>query len=297
MTITKAGSASGGSLDIAQELEVINSFAKTPLKAEEVYAFAVLLCDNEVDRDGERFTEETLAELRELYVGKTGIADHQWTAAGQKARIYRTELVTEPGKRNALGQPYVYLKGCAYMLRTPENQGLIAEIEGGIKKETSVGCSVARRVCSVCGKETGTEGCTHVPGQEYGGRLCCVELVGAVDAYEWSFVAVPAQKNAGVLKAARRDARRNETDKALERAAELGRAYQKQLRQETERLALLCDRDFYEALRPGLAHMAERDMEALCMALRRHMARRFTPETQLPGRRETTKFDGSAYQV
>ena len=40
----------------------------------------------------------------------------------------------------------------AYMLRTEKNADLIAEIEGGIKKEVSVGCSVGRRVCSVCGE-------------------------------------------------------------------------------------------------------------------------------------------------
>ena len=32
------------------------------------------------------------------------------------------------------GEPYCYLKGCAYLLRTEGNRELIAAIEGGIKK-------------------------------------------------------------------------------------------------------------------------------------------------------------------
>ena len=40
------------------ELAEINRFAKSPLRAEEVYAFSLRLCDNEVDRDWERFDEK-----------------------------------------------------------------------------------------------------------------------------------------------------------------------------------------------------------------------------------------------
>ena len=90
------------------------------------------------------------------------------------------------------------LKAWAYLLRTEKNAYLIAEIEGGIKREVSVGCSVARRVCSICGAEGGT--CQHTPGQRYGEQLCYLELRDPTDAYEWSFVAVPAQRKADVYK-------------------------------------------------------------------------------------------------
>ena len=65
------------------------------------------------------------------------------------------------------GEPYCYLKGCAYLLRTEGNRELIAAIEGGIKKEVSVGCAVERSVCSICGEEFHT--CPHEKGAEYGG--------------------------------------------------------------------------------------------------------------------------------
>ena len=42
-----------------EELELINTWSKKPLTAQEVYVFSVRLCDNDIDRDGERFAVET----------------------------------------------------------------------------------------------------------------------------------------------------------------------------------------------------------------------------------------------
>ena len=179
-----------------EELDQINRFSKAELTADQVYTFSVRLCDNEVDRDFERFGTEDLDRLGELFLGKSGIFDHQWSAKGQTARIYRTEVVREPGTVTAAGDEYRWLKGWAYLMRTEKNQELITEIEGGIKKEVSVGCSMGRSVCSVCGAES----CVHVPGKTYNGKRCVRILSGAADAYEFSFVAVPAQRAAGVVK-------------------------------------------------------------------------------------------------
>ena len=181
----------------AEELARINRFAKKELRAEEVYTFAVKLCDNEVDRDFERFDRAALEKLAELFVGRTGIFDHSWSAGGQTARIYRAEVIEEETRTTA-GDKYCWCKGWAYMLRTEKNAELIAEIEGGIKKEVSVGCSAAKRSCSICGKDAGL--CEHERGKYYGGKLCYAVLSDITDAYEWSFVAVPAQRAAGVVK-------------------------------------------------------------------------------------------------
>ena len=223
-------------MEIREELEAINRYAKTALTEEQVYAFSVRLCDNEVDRDFERFDTAALDRLGELFLGKSGIFDHQWSAKGQTARIYRTEVVREPARMTAAGDPYCWLKGWAYLLRTEKNADLIAEIEGGIKKEVSVGCSVAKRICSVCGAEEG--GCHHVRGQMYGDQLCFTELREPVDAYEWSFVAVPAQRNAGVLK---RFGQESNEAVLLRKQAALGRRYLQELRKEVVRLAMLAD--------------------------------------------------------
>lgn len=208
-----------------EDLRQINQLSRRELTAQEVYLFAVRLCDNDIDRDGECFDEDTLEQLAQLFVGVPGIFDHQWSAHSQTARIYRTQVIQEDSVRTADGRPYRYLKGWAYMVRTQDNQGLIAEIDGGIKREVSVGCSVEQVVCSICGQPLGD--CAHEKGEEYGGQVCHGVLTGAADAYEWSFVAVPAQRRAGVIKSAPR----------LEQEARLGRRYLKGLRRELVRLA------------------------------------------------------------
>lgn len=181
-------------------LEKINRFTRRELNEEEVYIFSVILCDNEIDRDCERFSDEALETLKGRFVGKTGIFDHDQSTSNQTARIFDTEIVTDPTKTTKNGEIYKYLKANAYMVRTDENQSLIAEIDGGIKKEVSVSCTAAQRVCSICGADKSISSCSHIKGRKYNGKLCHTVLGSITDAYEWSFVAVPAQVNAGVTK-------------------------------------------------------------------------------------------------
>jgi hypothetical protein len=183
-----------------EELEKISSFARKEMTEDEIYTFSLILCDNEIDRDKEKFTVESLEKLANLFVGKTGIFDHNMSGKNQNARIYSAFVESDPTRKTADGEVYTCVKAKAYMVRTETNKDLIAEIEAGIKKETSVGCSVKSVRCSICGNDIKTEGCEHVKGKEYGGKICCHHLCEPDDAYEWSFVAVPAQKNAGVVK-------------------------------------------------------------------------------------------------
>ena len=121
MIISKDAGVDGALELNPQELAQINAWSRRELTAEEVYAFAVKLCDNEVDRDWERFPAATLEELAPLFAGKSGLFDHQWSAREQTARIYRTEVVRE-ARRTGAGEPYCYLKGYAYLLRTEGNR-------------------------------------------------------------------------------------------------------------------------------------------------------------------------------
>ncbi len=185
-----------------EELRLINGYTRRALTADEVYAFSVVLCDNDVDRDGERFTVESLFTLEKLFVGRTGIFDHDPSAKNQAARIFSCEVESVPGRKTATGDEYFRLKARAYMPKTEDNRAIIEAIDSGIIKEVSVGCAVASNVCSVCGEEYAL--CKHRKGETYSGVLCCGELRDPIDAYEWSFVAVPAQKEAGVVKSAER---------------------------------------------------------------------------------------------
>ena len=75
----QAGVLTSGTPDAVQ-LEKINAQAKAPLTAEEVYVFSVRLCDDQPDRDHERFQTEALGKLAPMFIGKTGIVDHAWSS-------------------------------------------------------------------------------------------------------------------------------------------------------------------------------------------------------------------------
>lgn len=187
--------------DAVADIDLINRFSVKKLKPEDVFCFSLILCDNEVDRDNERFTNDALKALAPLFVGKTGILDHNWSANNQIARLYRVEI-EDAGKENSLGEPLKILRGSAYMLRNEENQPFIDAIEGGIKKEISVGCAMSKCTCSICGEPISWCGCKngHIKGEKYNNKLCFGELEDPTDAYEFSFVAVPAQRGASITK-------------------------------------------------------------------------------------------------
>lgn len=187
-----------------KELELINRFTTSPLTEEQVFTFTVTLCDNEIDRDFERFSADALEKLCEMFVGKTGISDHSMRSKDQRARIFHTFISTDPAVKTSLGEVYTSLKAKAYMIKTEENSALIQEIEGGIKKEVSISCSMNKSTCSICAGDMKAHKCKHIKGRHYGDALCHAVLSEPTDAYEWSFVAVPAQRRAGVTKAFRK---------------------------------------------------------------------------------------------
>lgn len=198
--VEKPASISSIKLD-DEDFEKIKSYSIVDeVDREKIFAFKVVLCNNEVDRDLEAFTTEALKGLSELFVGKTGIKNHSMNSNDQLARIFKTELVVSEDKLTSYGVPFAELTACAYMVRMASNEDLITEIELGIKKEVSVSCSLAEARCSICGNNMRTNRCQHKPGCEYDGRKCYVELDKPFDAYEFSFVAVPAQIGAGTTK-------------------------------------------------------------------------------------------------
>ena len=273
------------------DLALINRLSRRELKEEEVYTFALRLCDNQIDRDGERFDRAALERLGELFLGKSGLFDHQWSARGQTARLYKTEVLEEEGVEPESGERCCFLKGWAYMLQCESNRDLIAEIEGGIKKEVSVGCAVERRVCSICGGECGR--CGHTAGRRYEGKLCYAVLQGVTDAYEWSFVAVPAQRAAGVVKGLAPARRLKELAaehgagaelEALESVAALGQRYMEELRGEVVRLMGLAEPEMDRELLGVLAGRLElEELLGLRKVYRRKAERMALAGPQLKG--------------
>lgn len=305
MKIVKEANAGGGCAVSGEDLALINALAKKELTGEEVYTFSVRLCDNEIDREWERFPRKTLEELAPLFVGKSGIFDHRWSAGGQTARIYKTQVVEEKGKATKAGEDACYLKGWAYMLRTEANRDLIAEIEGGIKKEVSVGCAVGKEVCSVCGEALGQ--CRHTKGRTYNGKLCWGELLNATDAYEWSFVAVPAQRAAGVIKGlgptlkelARDSGAAMAELEELEKAAQAGRRYLAQLRDQVVRMTAVREPGLdVKVIRSIAGKLTEEELEAVKELLtRKNRDRGYGPQLPYAGTGTVEKSEDRAFIV
>lgn len=193
-----------GGLPTKEELEKINKFARRPLKAEELYVFSVVLCDNEIDRDFERFSTDALEKMAPMFVGKTGIFDHSGKAHDQIARIFDCEAEMVTGALTKRGEPYCRLKARVYTLNCESNKDFILGLDAGITKEVSVGCSMGSSYCSICATDRRNGHCEHKKGRFYrknGVKYLCHNILdNPLDAFEWSFVAVPAQPKAGVIK-------------------------------------------------------------------------------------------------
>lgn len=158
------------------DLEAIGAFTRRAFAPEELYVFSVVLCNNDVDRDHEKFTRRALEELGALFVGKTGIFDHSMKSGDQAARIYATAVVPVPGRKTADGEDLVTLQAKAYMVRTPGNAELITQIDGGIKKEVSVSCAMGSAVCSCAVRIGAAAGAAMCPAEAMTARWplpCC----------------------------------------------------------------------------------------------------------------------------
>ena len=284
MEIKKATEVVTSGVPTVMELEAINAQAKAKLTEEQVYVFSLRLCDDQVDRDYERFDTAALTELAKLFIGKTGILDHKWSTDSQVARIFATEVVCQEGVS--------YIKAWAYIRKGGAADETIADIEAGIKKEVSVGCAMGRCVCSICGSEYGS--CGHQKGEHYDGQLCCGILKEPMDAYEFSFVAVPAQPNAGVLKGLGAGTRtlKELADnfgaqaeyRALYKEAELGRQYKKQVQNDVVRLCLALELGAEEPTLRAIVEKAGADeLLKLRKALEERFAESYPAKTQLGG--------------
>lgn len=182
-----------------EDLGKINQLALTKLSKEELFAFKIIMSTNEVDREYEVVPKSSLEQMKELFVGKTLIKDHNWKADSQIGRIYATELIQD-GDYTRNNEPHCSLIAHCYMVKTDGNKDLIAEIKAGIKKEISIGFRSKKSVCSICGIDNRRKYCDHYWGKEYDGKTCYFILEDITDVYEASLVSVPANKEARTTK-------------------------------------------------------------------------------------------------
>ncbi len=185
-----------------KDLELINKYTLVPLNKNDVYTFKVQICDNDVDRVGDKMTDGFLEQVAEHITGVTGLKDHDWNVENQLARLYDAEIVTDDST-TILGEPRKYVLGKAYTLS--KNEDLIDNINAGLLKETSISFNSKNDTCSICGMpmvkdENDIGHCSnrHIAGNYYDGKLCYNKIDQLEDILEWSLVAVPCQRKAGI---------------------------------------------------------------------------------------------------
>lgn len=183
---SKDRSPTDESLDV--DMILINKNSRQKLNREDVYIFPFMICDNEVDRDNEYFSVDALHQMAQMYNGTVN--------ASQQAKIFFTEVRSDDNKKfTSYGEPYHKLFAKAYVLVNDENKELISEIESGIKKEVSIGCSINDVTCSICGLHPPE--CGHVKGCTYTSinKKCYHEINEVAKVYEWEFVERPVKRN------------------------------------------------------------------------------------------------------
>lgn len=188
------------SVDIAEDredvdIDLINKFSKAELTPEEVYAFKIRMCDGLADRVDDEMTNDFLSEFATLVNEKSIplLKDHCWSVECQLGRIYKAEVAEDE-------EGVSFVKGYAYVLASDTE--LVDKIKAGIFKEVSVAFD-GEGVCSICGEpmEKDYDGRGYCKsGHRAGVDDCVTLLTHCKDVYELSFVSVPCQPKAAVIK-------------------------------------------------------------------------------------------------
>lgn len=161
----------------------VNRFSLRPLHPDEFVVFTLDLCHNQVDRHGSRFPDDELEVINRLVPGRPLMERHDLRGSLPKGTFFRSML--------HISGDHISVRPSVYVLQLESNRDFIANIEGGIYRETSIGFTFSLPECSICGKDI--RRCIHVPGKQYDSNLCFYWLRGVQEVIEGSVVASGSQ--------------------------------------------------------------------------------------------------------
>lgn len=168
-------------------LEAINRYTLRPVTREAVAVFGLELCNDQIDKHFSRFPVEELETINRLTPGRPLLERHDLRGTLPRGMFFRSEIKTDGQDAH----PTVSVCPDVFVLRTEGNRDFIANIEGGVYRETSIGFSFLLPECSVCGKDIRT--CDHIPGRAYKGEQCHFVMRQVVEVIEGSVVAAGSQ--------------------------------------------------------------------------------------------------------
>ena len=120
-----------------------------------LYPFQWCSATTRLTRDGERFYHQCAQKA----CPGCSSAKLVFLTTIPKGRTRRRAFMTPAYlptvlRKTGVGELYTYLKASAYMVRSSKTEELIPlKLTRGLKKEVSVGCSVQKMTCSICGAD------------------------------------------------------------------------------------------------------------------------------------------------
>ncbi len=145
------------------------------------YVFKIILCNNDVDKDHDKFSIQALYQIRDMAIGKNGILDTMPNNKSNIARIFDCSVEYDKGKTTIDGEPLLYVQAYAFLdKRISDGCGAIAQkIKEGFYNEVSVGCSIYESH-----KESFFD-------SEFAPEYEITVIDSITDLYEWSIVQKP----------------------------------------------------------------------------------------------------------
>lgn len=189
------------------DLAIIEQFALAgePINPEDLFIGRMSLANDQYDRSHERFPESYLAQFARTLPGKSVMTGHNYDL-GPDGRIFKAEV--QPGLTEGLAARKDLVVSYYLLASDP----LAAKVKAGIARDVSIGFNPDSRLCDLCEKDYDAwmkgeeDGCSHVAGREYEGKLARVTYGGdieKVEGLEGSFVWLGCQYGAQAIQSMR----------------------------------------------------------------------------------------------
>jgi hypothetical protein len=294
------GEAGDAGVPDAAEYERLRPFLLEPHEPSALYVRGLALANDAYDRADERFPPAILERLAATLVGKPLLIGHD--KSGLPAGLfYRAH--TRPAAPGEAGT--LTLEAWFYMVRTPENAEVRAQIDAGVARYCSIGFLWDQRLCDVCRGDYWGD-CPHYRGQRLeDGRRVTLTYGGDVaryEAVEGSLVYLGCQRLAQLVKQAYFEEEGMDGEKLAARLAALeeqvtrlaggagslppdtaelvadGKAYRSWLRSEAARLAgLVGGGAEAELLLTALPNAGAAQLKTLVDGYQKRLDERFPP--------------------
>ncbi len=180
-------------LDVSKDdMAKIQRFALRELSADEVAVFTMNLCNDQIDRHASRFPKKELETINRMIRGKPTMVNHDMSQM-PRGRFFDSRMAKGPTGPQSISnsKDALFVQPSFYMLREPENESFIRNIEAGIYSGTSIGFSFDTPECSICSCDL--RACAHWPGDEYEGVECHYIMHDVRDVFEGSIVPLGSQ--------------------------------------------------------------------------------------------------------